>query len=596
MAFIQHIPSNCHAQQNTINDKNVLLYFMKVNNYSLDDQFFVSYLKITKQREFNLYQNDEFGYSKFYNSSKTEYSNDLANLDFTTRFVITKIIDIGGYDFQKKSFPLFIEYSEYFGQLNPTSRLPYNKNISAEVFNSSYIQKELKMSEVNADALIQKRKSSNGAVNRKFLSKVEYSVMNLKNQVDPNILILYIHKISIYDGSGIIQIITPNEDYYDKVNGLKLKDGTEKIFFDANWKILPKENSSAASYYRIVNYKDGKIDNPVIDYFISGAKQMIGNYPVNLQTKYGLFQFFYENGQKSQEATYAYDKVNGKYQSWYPNSQKSQEATYAYDILNGKYQSWYSNGDKKEEVNYIYGKKDGCDYMWVEDGRCLKHEGLIAEWTYTNDYFSYYENGKVIDNSKVCPCFKRNAPPPLNSSYKETGQTNEESKSLTTTHKGHFYSVLNGLKYQSFQMVNFRQKGIGLSGCTVQEKGINSNKDWIVKQKDSLFLSLSLNDYNLKFLQYKTSFMGKSTGSGICLVSVQIEDSDGKEYLSKEFEKEIRTSRDGYVASGFDISIKINTEELLTIPSSEKLFLSFYIRSKNDQNLLLEGYAPFKLE
>ena len=124
LLFMQAASNNMHAQQNSLDDKNAILFLMKVNNYSLDDQFFRSYLEITKKREFNLYQNDEFGYSKFYTSSKTEYLNDLKTLDFTKRFVMSKIIDIGGYDFQKNSFPLLIDYSEYFGQLNPTNRLP----------------------------------------------------------------------------------------------------------------------------------------------------------------------------------------------------------------------------------------------------------------------------------------------------------------------------------------------------------------------------------------------------------------------------------------------------------------------------------------
>jgi len=104
IVFFQAIQFNCHAQQNIINDKKVLLYFMKVNNYSTTDGWFRAYLEITKPREYNQYQNDEFGYSKFVNDSKTEYSNDLKNLDFTTRFSISKIIDIGAYDFQKKWF------------------------------------------------------------------------------------------------------------------------------------------------------------------------------------------------------------------------------------------------------------------------------------------------------------------------------------------------------------------------------------------------------------------------------------------------------------------------------------------------------------
>ena len=243
------------------------------------------------------------------------------------------------------------------------------------------------MSEVNAEALIQKRKDLNGNVNRKFLAKIEYSVMNLKNQNDPNYLVLYIHKISIYDGSGILQSITPDVDYFDKVNGLKLRDGKDKIFFDKNWKEIEKEDSTSASYYRIVNYQDGKIVNPVIDYFISGKPQMKGNYIVNLQTMNGLFQWYYENGQKSEEVNY----INGN--------------------KNGTYNSWYQNGNIKEEVNYNYGKiADGCYKIWAEDGRCLARTLGLKGWSYS-DHFSYYENGEnkySYKDDKKCPCISSN--------------------------------------------------------------------------------------------------------------------------------------------------------------------------------------------
>jgi len=286
----------------------------------------------------------------------------------------------------KKSFPIFIDYSEFFGLLNQTNFKPYGSygydNIHADVFNPSNITLELKMGETEANALIQKRKSPNGDVNRKFLAKVEYSIMNLKSQVQTTNLVVYIHKISVSDGSTVLKNITPNEDYYDKVNGLKLKDGTEKIFFDKDWKELRKEDSLAASFYRIVNYKAGKIYNPVIDYYISGSKQMEGNYSVNLQTKDGLFQWFYENGQRSEMVKYSYERMNGQYLSW------------------------YQNGDSKEDVKYIYGKKDGCDKMWAENGKCLEH-GLIAAWSYTDKYFSFYQDGKPVDRSTKCPCVNR---------------------------------------------------------------------------------------------------------------------------------------------------------------------------------------------
>src|ERR1035437_5709461 len=572
--------SNCYAQVNTLDDKNALLFWMKVNNFSLDDQFFRSYLEITKGREYKLYQNDEFGYSKFYNNSKIEYSNDLKNIDFTKRFVISKIVDIGGYNFQRNSFPLLIDYTEYFGQLNPTNRLPYSyKNISAEVFNSSYIQKELKMSEVNAEALIQKRKTSDGQVNRKFLSKIEYSIMNLPSQTDPNNLVLYIHNITIYDDSGILSVITPREDYYDKVNGLKLKDGTEKIFFDINWKELQKGDSLGASFYRIINYKEGKIYNPVIDYYISGKPQMIGYYPINLITKNGLFQWFYDNGQIIQQINYDFG------------------------MMNGLYQSWYSNGSKKEEVNYIFNKKNGCDYMWSEDGRCLEH-GLIAEWANTDNYFSYLENGKVIDYSKACPCFKRNdqnAPKgkdgpstvpnsPTNLSI-NTPSSNESIKEVKSSpinnFIGHFNNELPVGDYKVFQkFIYYKTKSIDIFSASFQNKDVKELSELIVNPGDPLVLNL--NTSGIPF--FRKGSYGKSQAK--YSLAIQIEDSTGKEYYSEISNKEL--FQEG--SYNINISININPEKLQLMSSAPNLFLNFFIKDRFIKEGVLQGFAKFKIQ
>ena len=48
-------------------------------------------------------------------------------------------------------------------------------------------------------------------------------------------------------------------------------------------------------------------------------------------------------------------KLNGLYQEYYENGNKKIECNYIDNILNGLYQEYYENGNKKIECNYELG-------------------------------------------------------------------------------------------------------------------------------------------------------------------------------------------------------------------------------------------------
>ena len=136
--------------------------------------------------------------------------------------------------------------------------------------------------------------------------------------------------------------------YKYKINGIKIGNGQEIIYYDANWKKI--NTKSGASYYRVVNFKIGTLDGPVKGYYISGKVQSIGNYD-NINLDYvaynpvGEFIYYYESG-----------KIEGK-------------TNYSNHKANGIATLWWENGNKKEEVTYKNGEKDGCEYTWSEIGK-----------------------------------------------------------------------------------------------------------------------------------------------------------------------------------------------------------------------------------
>jgi antitoxin component YwqK of YwqJK toxin-antitoxin module len=488
---IQFIQNNCSAQQNTIDNKKVYLYYIKVNHSSNNNDLFLKYLKLFKKDEYNLYKNDEFSYSKFINDSKTEYLTAINNLDFNTKFTLTNNIQIGEYNFGKNSFPLDNDIPKYFGNLNTIYNPAWPlKDVRVAVFNSQHLDMELKMIESKANAFIQSRKSSNGIINRNVSIKIEYSIMNNgsirdgKEKIDwaysheTTYLGIYIYKITLLDGQNILHTIFPDEDYYDKVNGYKLKEGSEKIFYGNSANELRNEDSLRAVSYRIINYKDGKFDNPVIDYYMNGQKQIVGNYSDYWGTKNGSFTWFYENGQKFKEATY----VNNN--------------------LDGSFRSWYSNGDKQEEVTYVNGQKDGCDYMWDADGKCLSNS-ILGGWTYS-DHFSYYRNGTWDSYSKECPCVKRTG---QNANAQENNNPNSNQKitlnDLAGTFKGLSESAGSSITINSDESVVFIVNGNTFTGKTSLKRNTEDLEGAKRKIKTKLNKTVELTDYNVVF-NYKS--------------------------------------------------------------------------------------------
>lgn len=95
----------------------------------------------------------------------------------------------------------------------------------------------------------------------------------------------------------------------------------KKIFYDKEWNKCAEDS---ASYYRIIkDFYLGKKPYLVTDYYITGEKQMEGQFlnpEMNIKT--GLFTWYYRNGNKKEEANFKNRVYFGDYQSWYENGNK----------------------------------------------------------------------------------------------------------------------------------------------------------------------------------------------------------------------------------------------------------------------------------
>ena len=69
--------------------------------------------------------------------------------------------------------------------------------------------------------------------------------------------------------------------------------------------------------------------------------------------------------------------VNGIYEAWYDNGQKWIECSYVDGKICGLLQAWYENGQKWEEYSYVDGKMHGLYQQWNMDGTKIKEETYV---------------------------------------------------------------------------------------------------------------------------------------------------------------------------------------------------------------------------
>lgn len=338
-------------------------------------------------------RSDEFTRMQYRNSIKDKISKGIQSVKFGEKFVSNGWANLGEYDFELGYFPItewrFNEFGAEFRQIkNSTSSIVVSVSCSSFI-NELEFNKILQMTQNTAKDFVQFRKSSNGRINRSvylratfsILDKVGYYHYNDYLNTEELSYVAYIYSIDIFDDEWRTKKLTtlyPKRDYYDKVHGILLKDGEQVIYYNNNWKMInEKEN---ASYYRVVNYSEGKISGPVIDYYISGHKLMEGNYG----------QYYAEKGLET-----------GKFLYYYESGQKSSEVNYLFGKKNGPSLSWHENGVLKEWVDYFSDSKEGCHYKWKLDGEC----DIDNYFNFFNHYVAGTESGFQLAR-KECPCKK----------------------------------------------------------------------------------------------------------------------------------------------------------------------------------------------
>ncbi len=168
---------------------------------------------------------------------------------------------------------------------------------------------------------------------------------------------------------------------------------TDTIWFDTNWKTTSKNN---ASFYRAGMTKKGN-KFWVVDYYISGSKQMEGlSLKSDKEIYDGIIKWYHENGNIFQIVNYKEGVLNGKRQVYFENGKLKNETTYVDGKMNGKWKEIYENGKLKESGFYENGEKEGSWKTFYTNGK-LKEEGNYVFDRKVDVWKTNYYDGTIED-------------------------------------------------------------------------------------------------------------------------------------------------------------------------------------------------------
>ena len=130
------------------------------------------------------------------------------------------------------------------------------------------------------------------------------------------------------------------------------------VWFDSNWNVSVKEK---AAYYRPAAKKIEK-GYWIVDYYISGKKQMEGLGKTNIPNKeiyIGVVKYFHENGKIFQDVYYNEGKPEGKFSEFYDTGELKRTGKYQNGLRDGSWKVYYKSGKIKEKGKYKEGEKRG---------------------------------------------------------------------------------------------------------------------------------------------------------------------------------------------------------------------------------------------
>ena len=115
-------------------------------------------------------------------------------------------------------------------------------------------------------------------------------------------------------------------------------------------KVLKIEDENGKEYLRAVSFNHEKLHEFVLNKTIEAIQ-----YDMNMENVCYISIHFFLTRRCAE--LYGLQLIeNGLYQKWYDNGQRAEECTYKNGLRNGLYRRWHVNGQRAEECMYENGK------------------------------------------------------------------------------------------------------------------------------------------------------------------------------------------------------------------------------------------------
>ena len=153
-------------------------------------------------------------------------------------------------------------------------------------------------------------------------------------------------------------------------------------------------------YKRIIQFDKNDSLYHVRDYYPGGQIQMEGTY-----------SFFDKNVKENYWCNYRTNTKQGLYQTWYKNGQLSSRSNFIDGKFHGQNETWYSSGQISSRCNWIQGEikgngkgmKHGSSIYWAEDGKVedemVLKNGLKINPVDTNYHYISYTPKEYKDDT-----------------------------------------------------------------------------------------------------------------------------------------------------------------------------------------------------
>lgn len=135
-----------------------------------------------------------------------------------------------------------------------------------------------------------------------------------------------------------------------------------------------------------INFKDDQMHGVSRAWFRDGKLMVEGNYSQNKKT--GSWCTWDENGSKVVEGEFRNDLEDGFWTWYYSDGNRKQLGRWIKGLKEGKWQGWYEGGSKQFETSFRAGKQDGLSQHWAINGQKTfeanfkqgEVDGLVVHW------------------------------------------------------------------------------------------------------------------------------------------------------------------------------------------------------------------------